>query len=110
MRVDARRGQGVDGTMERRATSSRQERIREYVKASSKSPVTAVIYSLIYGPFGCLYTDPKSTVIALMVAVALGLVYWPLIAVVWVACVLVAPFQLRPYNPKLKRACKYTVI
>lgn len=95
--------------MERTATSSRQQRIREYVKASSKSPVIAVIYSLIYGPFGCLYTNPKSTVIALIAVVALGLVYWPLIAVVWVTCVLVAPFQVKAYNAKLKREARFTV-
>ena len=95
--------------MERTATSSRQQRITEYVKASSKSPVTAVIYSLIYGPFGCLYTNPKSTVIAVIAAVALGLVYWPLIAVVWVTCVLVAPFQVKAYNAKLKREARFTV-
>ena len=95
--------------MQRTATSSRQERIREYVKASSKSPVTAVIYSLIYGPLGCLYTNPKSTVIALIAAVALGLVYRPLIAVVWVTCVLVAPFQVKAYNAKLKREARFTV-
>ncbi|MCB1798565.1 MAG: hypothetical protein KDI67_06755 [Gammaproteobacteria bacterium] len=92
------------------ATTSRKERISEYVKASSKSPVAAVIYSLIYGPFGCIYTDPKSTVIALLAAVALGLVYWPLIAVVWVACVIVAPFQVKKYNARLKREARYTVV
>ena len=50
----------------------RRETIKDYVDANS-----------------------KSTLIALLVALCLGLVYWPLIALVWLGCVLLAPYQVR---------------
>ena len=69
-----------------------------------------MVYALFYGPFGCLYTNPKSTLIALLVAFCLGLVYWPLIALVWLGCVVMAPYQVRTYNAWVRRGARYNVV
>lgn len=90
--------------------NSRRKRIQEYVDAHRKSPTAGAVYALIYGPFGCIYTNPKSTVIALVVGVALGLVYLPLIAVVWLACVAMAPYQVRAYNARVRRGARHLVL
>lgn len=95
--------------MDEKARERRRARIRDYIDANRKSPVTAVICTVIYGPLGCIYTDPKSAVIALLVAVALGLVYWPLVGLVWVGCIIAAPFQVRVYNAKIQRLAHYVV-
>ena len=58
----------------------RREKIQDYINASRKSPVAGVIYTLLFGPFGCICTNPWATLIALFIAVGLGLIYWPLIA------------------------------
>ena len=89
--------------------SLRREKIQSYVEAHSKSPTAGVIYALIYGPFGCIYTNPWSTVIALLVALGLGLIYWPLIALVWVGCMVMAPFQVRAYDTRVRRPARYNV-
>jgi hypothetical protein len=88
----------------------RREKIKEYVEARSKSPVAGTLYALIYGPFGCIYTNPKATFIAVLVAITLGMVYWPLIFVVWLGCVVMAPFQVRAYNAKIRRNARYVVM
>lgn len=95
--------------MEDPTRSRRKEKIRDYVDANSKSKWMAVIYALIYGPFGCIYTNPKSTVIALVVAASLAVIYWPLIGLVWLACVIVAPFQVKAYNAKIRRSARFLV-
>jgi hypothetical protein len=95
--------------MEDLGKSRRREKIKDYIDASRKSPVAGVIYALFFGPFGCSYTNPWSTVIALVVAIGLGLIYWPLIALVWVGCMILAPFQVRTYNQRLRRSARYHV-
>ena len=85
----------------------RREKIQEYINVSRKSPVAGVIYTLLFGPFGCIYTNPWATLLGLSLAVSLGLIYWPLIALVWVGCMILAPFQVRTYNRRLRRSARY---
>jgi hypothetical protein len=87
----------------------RREKVREYIDANRKSPVAGAIFALIWGPFGCIYSNPMSTVFALLAALALGLIYWPLIGLVWIACVVLAPFQVRTYNARMRRGARYNV-
>ena len=87
----------------------RREKIRDFVDANSKSQITGAIYTLIYGPLGFLYSNPKLALLTLLVAIGLGIVYWPLIGVVWIACVILAPFQVRAYNAKIRRNARYIV-
>jgi hypothetical protein len=68
-----------------------------------------VIYALVFGPFGCLYTAPQTALIALFVALAVGLIYWPLIGLVWLGCVLIAPFHVRAYNARVRRNARFLV-
>ena len=68
------------------------------------------MYVLVYGPLGCIYTYPRSAVVALLAAIALGLVYWPLIGLVWIGCAILAPFQVRAYNAHVRRGARYNVI
>lgn len=95
--------------MEDTGKSRRRQKIKDYVDVSSKSTTVGVIYALVFGPFGCIYTNPTSTVIALIVAIGLGLIYWPLIGLVWLGCVVMAPFQVRAFNAKLRRSARYSV-
>lgn len=90
--------------------SQRREKIKDYIDANRKSPVVGAVYALFFGPLGCIYTNPKSTILALLVAAAVGIIYLPLIALVWLACVISAPFQVRAYNNKIKRSARYVVI
>jgi hypothetical protein len=90
--------------------SQRREKIKDYIDANRKSPAAGMLYALVFGPFGCIYTNPKSTLLALLVGVAAGLIYLPLIAVVWLACVATAPFQVRAYNNKIRRSARYVVL
>ena len=89
--------------------AARREKIRDYVDANSKNPMTGAIYALIYGPLGFIYSNPKLAITSAFIAVALGVVYWPLIGVFWVACVAVAPSQVRAYNAKIRRSARYIV-
>ena len=84
-----------------------REKIQDSIDASRKGPVAGVIHTLFFGPFGCIYTSPWSAVIALFIVVALGLIYWPLIALMWVACMILAPLQVLNYNPCLRRSARY---
>ena len=95
--------------MEDTGKSRRREKLDDFIDANSKSTTAGVLYALFYGPFGCFYTNPRNTVIALFVAIALGLIYWPLIALVWIACVVMAPFQVRAYNARVRRGARYYV-
>jgi hypothetical protein len=88
----------------------RRQKIEDYIDASRKSPVAGAIYALVYGPLGCIYASPKSAFIALLAAVALGLIYWPLIGLVWLGCVVIAPYQVRAYNARVRRSARYHVI
>ncbi|MDJ0741123.1 MAG: hypothetical protein QNJ91_15515 [Gammaproteobacteria bacterium] len=90
--------------------TSRREKIRDYIDANRKSPALGSLYALIFGPFGCIYTDPKVTVIGVLAAIAAGLIYWPLIAAVWLSCVLLAPFRVRAYNQRVRRNARYVVL
>ena len=101
-------GQGVR-FMEDTGKRLRREKIKDFIDANSKSPTTGVICAFFYGPFGCIYTNPWNTVIALLVAIALGLIYWPLIALVWIGCVFMAPFQVRAYNARVRRGARFYV-
>ena len=96
--------------MEGTGRSRRREKINDYIDAASKSPVAGAVYALIYGPLGCIYSAPWSAAIGLLIAVALGFVYWPLIAVVWIGCVILAPFQVRAYNARIRRRARYVVM
>ena len=49
-------------------------------------------------------------VLALIATIALGLVYWPLIALVWIGCAILAPFHVRSYNARVRRGARYNVI
>jgi len=95
--------------MEDAVKSRRRQKIKDYIDATSKSPVAGVIYALFFGPLGCAYANPRSTVVALLLAVAVGLIYWPLIALIWIGCVVMAPFQVRAYNHKVRRGARYHV-
>lgn len=90
--------------------SRRRQRIEDYIDAHRKSPVAGAVYALVFGPLGCIYSSPKSTFFALIAAVALGLTYPPLIAVVWLACVLMAPSQVRAYNARVRRSARHFVM
>ncbi len=59
--------------MEDAAKSRRRQKIKDYIDTTSKSPVAGVIYALFSGPFGCAYANPRSTVVTLYLAVAVGL-------------------------------------
>ena len=87
--------------------AARQEKIRDFVNANSKSPITGAIYTLVYGPLGFIYSNPKLAVLALLIAIVLGVVYWPLIGVLSIMCVVLAPFQVRAYNAKISRSARY---
>ncbi len=95
--------------MKNNDNAARRERIRDFVDANSKSPVTGAIYTLIYGPLGLIYSNPKLAVLALFVAIALGFVYWPLLGVFWIACIVLAPLQVKAYNAKIRRSARYIV-
>ena len=95
--------------MEDEDKKRRREKIKDYIEASSKSPLVGVIYALVFGPFGCIYTNPWSTLIGVFIAICLGLIYWPLIALVWVGCMIMAPFQVRFYNRRVRRRAHYYV-
>ena len=56
-----------------------------------------------------LYTNPWNTLIGLFIAIGLGLIYWPLIGLVWIACMVMAPFQVRAFNAKVRRTARYFV-
>ena len=88
----------------------RRQKIKKYIEVNSKSPVAGVAYAFFYGPLGCIYTHPQNALIALFMAVCLGLIYWPLIALVWLGCVIIAPFQVRAYNARVRRGARYHVI
>lgn len=87
----------------------RRQRIKKYVGVNSKSAVAGVLYALFYGPIGCIYTQPRNALIALFIAACLGLIYWPLIALVWLGCVIIAPSQVRAYNARVRRGARYHV-
>ncbi len=87
----------------------RRQKIKKHIDVNSKSPVAGVIYALFYGPLGCIYTYPRNAFVALLIAVCLGLIYWPLIALVWLGCVIIAPYQVRAYNSRVRRGARYHV-
>jgi hypothetical protein len=91
------------------ARRRRNEKLNELTAAHSKSTTAAVLYTLFYGPLGCLYTNPTSTAIALLICGMLAVLYWPAIAVVWLTCVAMAPFQVKAYNRKVRRNARYLV-
>ena len=68
----------------------RSEKIRDYIDANRKSPLVGSLYALVFGPLGCIYTGPKSSVIGVFAAIALGLIYWPLIVLAIVGVAMVA--------------------
>ncbi|MCG6966253.1 MAG: hypothetical protein LJE59_07070 [Chromatiaceae bacterium] len=96
--------------MEKVDRQRRREKIADYVDANSKSPVAGAVYALLYGPLGCIYANPEIAVLAVVVTVFLGLIYWPLIGLAWVACVVMAPFQVRAYNARVRRSARYFVM
>lgn len=95
--------------MEDVGKKQRRQKIKKYIDVNSKSPVAGVVYALFYGPLGCIYTYPRNALIALFIAICLWLVYWPLIALVWLGCVVLAPSQVRAYNARVRRGARYHV-
>ena len=95
--------------MEDVGKKQRRQKIKKYIDVNSKSPVAGVVYALFYGPLGCIYTYPRNALIALLVTVCLGLIYWPLIALVWLGCVVLAPSQVRAHNARVRRGARYHV-
>ena len=87
----------------------RRQKVRDFIDANSKSPTTGAIYALIYGPLGLIYVSPKLAMGALFVATALGLVYWPLIGLPWLACVVAASYQVRTRDTRIRRSARYMV-
>lgn len=87
----------------------RRRKIRDFIDANRKSPMTGIVYALFYGPFGLIYSNPRLAIVALLLGVAAGLIYWPLVAVVWVGCVVIAPYQVRSYNSRVRRRARYLV-
>ncbi len=96
--------------MEGRYSDKHRQKIERFIAASSKSTTLALVYATVYGPFGCFYTDPRGAVVAIFLAVALGIVYLPLIALVWIGCILMAPLQVRAYNAQVRRRARYLVV
>ena len=88
----------------------RRERVRDFIDANCKSPLLGALYALVFGPFGLIYTRPSNTLIALLLAVGAGMVYWPLVGLVWLGGVVVAPFQVRAYNSRIRRSARYFVV
>jgi hypothetical protein len=95
--------------MDENKKKQRRQKIRDFIDANSKSPVTGAVYALIYGPFGLIYTNPGRALVAVLVAVAAGLAYWPLIGLVWLGCVVMAPYQVRSYNARIRRSARFLV-
>jgi hypothetical protein len=95
--------------MDKNNKQERRQKVRDFIDANSKSPLAGAIYALIYGPFGLVYVNPKLAITALLCAVALGFVYWPLIGLLWLACVVAAPYQVRTYNSRIRRSARYLV-
>lgn len=87
----------------------RRRKVRDFIDANSKSPVTGAFWALIHGPIGLLYANPASALVALLLAIAAGLVYWPLIGAIWLACVVIAPYQVRSYNARVRRNARFLV-
>lgn len=88
----------------------RREKISDYVDANRKSPLVGSVYALIFGPLGCIYTDPRNSLFGVLAAMFVGLIYWPLIAIVWLACIFMAPFQVKAYNERVRRSARHLVI
>lgn len=95
--------------MDNKKRSERRQKIRDFIEANSKSPTTGAIYALIYGPFGLIYSNPKLTFLFIVLAIGLGIVYWPLIGLLWLTCVVLAPFQVRAYNRRIRRSARFLV-
>lgn len=95
--------------MDKKKHSERRQKIRDFIEANSKSQTTGALYALIYGPFGLLYSNTKLTFLCIVLAIGLGIVYWPLIGLLWMACVILAPFQVRSYNRKIRRSARFLV-
>ena len=96
--------------MDDRFSEPHQRKIERFIAVSSKSTALALLYATVFGPFGCVYTDPRAAVVAIFVAVALGIVYLPLIGLVWIGCILMAPLQVRAYNAQMRRRARYLVV
>ncbi len=95
--------------MDNKKRSERRQKIRDFIDANSKSQTTGALYALIYGPFGLLYSNPKLAFLFLVAAIGLGFVYWPLIGLLWLICLILAPFQVRRYNRKIRRSARFLV-
>lgn len=105
--TDSTQEQGTNRSERRR---QRRKKIKEYIDAHHKSPFVGSLYALVFGPLGCLYTFPKNAVFGLLAAAAVGLIYWPLIGLVWLGCVVAAPFQVRDYNRRIRRGARHYVL
>jgi hypothetical protein len=69
----------------------------------------ALLLAVLFGPLGCLYVSPRLAIPALVLAGALGYLYWPAVVVVWLACVVYAPFKARALNRRLRRRGRWAV-
>lgn len=81
--------------------ADRQQRIDAYVAQNRKSPGVALVAVLLLGPLGYLYVSAGSGLVAIVLAVLAGLLFWPLALVVWALCVVAAPSEAAAHNRKL---------
>lgn len=82
-------------------TNTREARIDAYVEANKKSPILALGLAILLGPIGYLYTSVLSGAIAILLTIAtVGIPH--LTIVIWLACVVAAPFETASVNKKLR--------
>lgn len=81
---------------------TREERIDAYVDAEKKSPTAAFLLALLIGPLGYLYVSVGSGLSAILLAIGLALLHPGLVVIVWLMCVIAAPFEIVSRNKKLR--------
>ena len=84
----------------------REQRIEAYVQMHRKSPLAAFLLALAFGPLGFAYASLSGTLTCLIIAALAWLVVpWSivmlLLLLLWVICVLLAPFAALEANRKL---------
>jgi hypothetical protein len=97
-----RRAERRAEALERRE-ARRAARIEQYLDARGKSPVTALLLALLFGPVGYLYTSPLGGVVLIIVAVGLiasdGVHF---VIVAWLFATVSAPFWVARFNTKVR--------
>lgn len=82
--------------------AEREARIQAYVKENSKSPLLGFLLAILIGPIGYLYVSTTGGVVAILLAVVFALMWFPLVFLVWIVCILAAPIEAMDQNKKLR--------